>query len=844
MKLTENSPELTAYALNQLDPEDRARVEAQLNESPELRVQVEAVCEISKVLEQALVMEPCPEVTASAVATEMAPAVPQEVDRGERDSGSIGWEGDGWRQWLMGGWQKWVGVSVVVGATCIAAAVFYRVYLGNSGAQEVRLARVVEPDPETEFSRARYARNEAEVSRRLGERSEGVSMIAETVVSESGPDPVAPVPADALRLGVPVPLSSAQPAPSSNPADASSIDFYQMEPVLARRYGLIPPSEVPAAPPAAPQPQVQSTGGERRLEESAQASDLGLGENRSGVDPASAGGHVGRVVVGSEVNYRFAESGAQVGLVTELARVPTLRESEALVPQLQRSRESKTSRGADRLLRSTASFAMGGANSRFVPLPENPFKRVESAPLSTFGLDVDTASYGIIRRFLREGSLPPVGAVRIEEMLQYFSYERLKSSGEHPVVVGVELGDCPWNRDHRIARVRVESPEPLSMERPTANLVFLVDVSGSMSPEDRLPLVQRSLRLLLESLGEGDSVGIVTYAGQASVALEPTSANEKERIRSAIDGMRSEGSTHGSQGIQRAYEMARSSFRPGGINRVVLCTDGDFNVGITDRTGLLTLIEEQARSGVFLTVLGYGLDNLQDGTAEMLADRGNGNYSYIDSFREAQKVLKKELQGSLVTVAKDVKLQIEFNPDRVSEWRLIGYENRLLADRDFNDDTKDAGEVGAGHQVTALYELIPVGGDGPGVDPLRYGAVKPAAAVRPVSRGGAGADPSNEWMHVKLRYKQPDGDTSRLLSVPVREASGELTSAASEDFRFATAVAGFGMLLRGSVYAGDLNYDRVLSLVETALGEDTEGYRAEFVDLVRKARELSVSGRR
>jgi Ca-activated chloride channel family protein len=432
-------------------------------------------------------------------------------------------------------------------------------------------------------------------------------------------------------------------------------------------------------------------------------------------------------------------------------------------------------------------------------------------------------------------------------MLQYFTYTRLNNVGDHPLAVAVEMDACPWNTAHRLARVRVEAPVFAMSSRAPVNLVFLVDVSGSMQPENRLPLVQRSLRLLLDQLTTDsetrgyDTLGIVTYAGEAKVALEPVAMHEQERIRSVINGLKASGSTHGSDGIHRAYEMARANFKTNGINRVILCSDGDFNVGITDRQGLLRLIEEQARSGVFLTVLGYGVANYQDGTAELLANRGNGNYAYIDSFREAQKVLSRELQGSLVTVAKDVKLQIEFNPNKVASWRLLGYENRLLADRDFNDDTKDAGEIGAGHQVTALYEIIPVGGSGPGVDPLRYATPPPISEPNPPRVASQTENPEsmNEWMFVKLRYKMPTESTSQLFTKAVNEEglSGR-PSAEQGDYRFASAVAGFGLMLRGSAYAGDLTYTKILELAESGLGRDEEGYRAEFIDLVRKAQQL------
>jgi Ca-activated chloride channel family protein len=382
-----------------------------------------------------------------------------------------------------------------------------------------------------------------------------------------------------------------------------------------------------------------------------------------------------------------------------------------------------------------------------------------------------------------------------------------------------------------LARVTVKAREVARAERPPANLVFLVDVSGSMEPENRLPLVQRTLRLLVDRLNAGDRVGIVTYAGNAAVALPPCSGADKASILAAIDRLRAGGSTHGSDGIRTAYAMARANRSGDAVNRVILCTDGDFNVGQTSDEDLLALVRGEAKSGVFLTVLGYGMDNYRDRTMQLLADNGNGTHAYIDSFREAQKVMATELESTLVTVAKDAKLQIEFNPERVSQWRLIGYEKRVLADRDFNDDTKDAGDLGAGHAVTALYELVPASVGSPGVDPLRYGAT-PAANPTGPSRH------PDELMDVKLRYKEPDSETSRLVRFAVKDGVRD-GSRAGVEMRFASAVAGFGMLLRNSPDKGQLTYDLVLQLAEQGIGEDRDGYRGEFIDLVRRAKSLS-----
>lgn len=463
-------------------------------------------------------------------------------------------------------------------------------------------------------------------------------------------------------------------------------------------------------------------------------------------------------------------------------------------------------------------------------LAENPFLVVTQNPLSTFSIDVDTASYSNVRRFLMAGQLPPRDAVRIEELVNYFDYDYPPPTGEHPFSMNVEVADCPWVPTHRLARIGIKGMEFAENERPPANLVFLIDVSGSMQPPNRLPLLQQGLRMLVDGLSPKDSVAIVVYAGASGLVLPSTPCRNRGVILSALDNLSAGGSTNGGAGIQLAYNTASGNFIEGGVNRVILATDGDFNVGVTDRGDLLGLIEEKAKSGVFLTVLGVGMGNLKDATLETLADKGNGNYAYIDSLNEAKKVLVDQIGGTLVTIAKDVKIQVEFNPAVVSAYRLIGYENRLLAAQDFNDDAKDAGEIGAGHTVTAFYEIVPVGEqvELPSVDPLKY-------QTPTVANTTAG---SGELMTVKLRYKQPDGDTSELIEMPVMDAD-ETFADSSDDFAFATAVASFGMLLRGSPHSANFNYAFVRDLADAARGADPNGYRAEFIDLANRASGLS-----
>lgn len=466
----------------------------------------------------------------------------------------------------------------------------------------------------------------------------------------------------------------------------------------------------------------------------------------------------------------------------------------------------------------------------YADIAERPFVAATEKPLSTFSLHPDSAAYANIRRFLEQGQWPPSDAVRIEELVNYFSYDHPQPQGKHPFSINVEVGACPWAGEHLLARIGLKGRDLPKGERPPANLVFLIDTSGSMSASNRLPLVKESLKALLEILEPEDRVALVTYAGTSNVALESTPVEQRVTIRDAIEVLGAGGSTHGSAGIQDAYAMAEKHFIKQGINRVLLATDGDFNVGVTSHEGLLALIEEKRETGVFLTVLGYGMGNLKDDTLEMLASKGNGNYAYINDYSEARRVLVEQVSGTLATIAKDAKIQVEFNPARVSEYRLLGYENRMLASKDFNDDTKDAGEIGAGHTVTALYQIVPKGvATDPSVDPLRYQQKdkeeKPLPA--PVA--------TDELMFVKLRYKQPDGAESNLIEIPV-SAGAAGSEKVSSDFRFAAAVAGFGLLLRDSPYKGTATFDSVRELATSAV--DGDHYREKFLNLIVTAKTI------
>ena len=465
----------------------------------------------------------------------------------------------------------------------------------------------------------------------------------------------------------------------------------------------------------------------------------------------------------------------------------------------------------------------------YAHIAENDFRLVSAAPLSTFSIDVDRASYANIRRFIQAGERPPIDAVRIEEMINYFPYDWDAVGREHPFSVTTEVWDAPWKQEHRLVRIGLHARSIETEDLPASNLVFLLDVSGSMRPDNKLPLLKKAFALLVDQLRPQDRVAIVVYAGAAGLVLPSTPGNRHEEIMAALDELQAGGSTAGGAGLELAYATVFEHFMDGGNNRVILATDGDFNVGASSDAEMVRLIEQERDGGTFLTVMGFGTGNLKDSKMEQIADHGNGNFHYVDGLLEARKVLVEEMGGTIHTLAKDVKLQIEFNPASVAGYRLIGYENRLLADEDFNDDTKDAGELGAGHTVTALYEVVPVGVAVPReeVDDLRYQTQPddlPASAFE------------DEMMYVKIRYKDPDGTKSKLLEQAVADRSGS----PSVDFRFATAVAGFGMLLRDSKHAGDLTLSDVVGLAEKGKGDDPRGYRGEFIRLVEATRDLGL----
>lgn len=510
-------------------------------------------------------------------------------------------------------------------------------------------------------------------------------------------------------------------------------------------------------------------------------------------------------------------------------------ESVSRTKQPEISADYNTSTKANSMSNSSMTAAPGyydeersAVGERYAQIEENPFLETSRAPLSTFSIDVDTASYANVRRFLNQGQMPPKDAVRIEELINYFEYDYQQPQGNVPFSVNTEVAACPWNAKHKVVQIGLQGKKVSLDNAPPSNLVFLVDVSGSMVSEDKLPLLKSSLRVLVNQLKPQDRVAIVVYAGSSGLALPSTPASNKGEIISALNALESGGSTNGGQGIQLAYRVAQENFISNGNNRVILATDGDFNVGLTSNDELVRLIENKRESGIYLSVLGFGTGNINDSMMEKLADKGNGNYSYIDSQDEARKALGAQVAGTLYTIAKDVKIQVEFNPAKVAGYRLIGYENRLLAAKDFNDDKKDAGEIGAGHSVTALYEIVPAGQkvENDGIE-LKYSKVEPAET-----------NFNDELLTVKLRYKEPKESESRLLTMGLLDRGNSIENA-SDNLKFATAVAQFGLLLRDSRYKGGANFNNVLSLSQASLGNDLNNYRSEFIDLISKAKRLA-----
>jgi len=538
-------------------------------------------------------------------------------------------------------------------------------------------------------------------------------------------------------------------------------------------------------------------------------------------------------VTGHEQDLRMRAETVKKSIAQEMAhKEHALRTVPAVSSSEDAAMPSSTAYGSVSSLQHLRTPSEPLNRENYAHFDDNSVKRVAEAPVSTFSIDVDTGAYSNVRRMLNNGQLPVEDAVRVEELINYFSYDYpVPDNSNEPFAVTTEIGVTPWNPETRIMHIGIKGYDKSRESLPASNLVFLVDVSGSMKSADKLGLLKSALKLLSKQMRSEDSISIVVYAGASGVVLEPVAGNETAKISQALDALTAGGRTNGAAGIRTAYQLAEQSFIKDGINRVILATDGDFNVGTVNFEALKDLIEEKRRSGISLTTLGFGTGNYNDHLMEQLADAGNGNYAYIDTLNEAQKVLVDEVSSTLNTIAKDVKIQLEFNPAVVAEYRLIGYENRALKREDFNNDKVDAGEIGAGHTVTALYEISMVSSKGNYVDPLRYSQAS-----------GADTHHKDEIALLRLRYKQPDSSTSKLIERPIQSVDVENTLEKTSDrFRFSASVAGFGQLLRGGKYTDNYQYDDVLELARNARGRDAFGYRGEFISLVNLAKSLQTT---
>lgn len=845
--MNSDDPKLTAYALDELDPTERAEIEQLLRENPDALAEVEETKTFVAQLRRELKTEAGTPLTEEQKATVLAAAA-KEVPENVVPMSSPNRV------------RRLLPLAAAICALAGIASVFYVnglvQYKASRSAKEgdALLARLKEMQlSEPEESRSEAKHSDLKPDPRLAAAAAPAGAPADAPVDPQGytervnisgntrtKDKVihresAVAPSDvfnSVRVAPEGPLVT-----SSSPAKAPAVT-------------LAPPSATP--PPATFADKLAPSGNEGLI-----ASGTTLTKSGSGTMVLN-GGNVG---MGNASTAMPAEKPA---LVSTLAPSPTNHpRPAAAMPMRTRTagrtadlaKDGTSSMGApvtfdgqdERISQYEKQLEMARKEKNDLARPDaehsteaydaitdNAFLAVRENPLSTFSIDVDTASYANVRRFLNQQTRPPKGAVRIEELLNYFTYDYPQPDGETPFSATMEVATCPWAPEHRLVRIGLKGREIAKDKRPASNLVFLIDVSGSMQPENKLPLLKKCLRMLVDQLTPEDTVSIAVYAGASGTVLEPT--HDRGEIRAALDRLESGGSTNGAAGIQLAYRLAEQSFIKGGVNRVILATDGDFNVGVTSQSELTDLITRKAKKGTFLTVLGFGMGNLKDSTLEKLADKGNGNYAYIDTLNEGRKVLVEQMNGTLVTIAKDVKIQVEFNPAQVGAYRLIGYENRLLAKEDFNDDKKDAGEIGAGHTVTALYEVVPAGKAAPGVpsvDPLKY---QTTGSKEPGTRNQEPGT-SAELLTLKLRYKQPDGDTSKLLEFPLTDR-GETWEKSSRDFRFAAAVAGFGMLLRESPHKGTATWESVRELAMEGRGEDRSGYRGEFLTLLDKAKAL------
>ena len=797
MKIDANDPKWTAYALDEItDERERIEMESILRQSPEIAAIVEEIHETAVWLKEELTTEPA----------ELL--MPEQRERIEAKAAKA--SSGGFFSGLFGGKPAW-GYAFAAAAVIIIALF------------------AVRPFRQTDISSMEPALI-AEVSENL------LRTHAVEAIRSAGPEPPS-----VAHDTPPIPLSDkvASVEKPEAPLIQQAIVNDSMQ-VVAPKAILeeLPPQFVApeAIPREIPPPQMDapdlfaanipvSTGISTAIREADMDVTRLMPSIATATSPTTP---PPPVVLAKRAPPRIAaDIGSGVGIsVADAGAVERLRTFELQSEMIARSIV------VDKETNQTPNWRAGGPfnTETYDSTSDNPFLDVTQNPLSTFSIDVDTASYSNMRRFLNNGRLPPKDSIRIEELINYFDYDYSAPRNDKPFAVNAEMTEAPWNPQHRLLRIGIKGREIAEGKRPDSNLVFLIDVSGSMSSANRLPLVKESMKMFVDKLTKSDRVAIVIYAGDTRILLPSTRGDQKTTLRNAIDGLRASGSTNGASGIQLAYQTAQENFIKGGVNRVILATDGDFNVGVTNRGDLTRLIEEKAKSGIFLSALGFGMDNYKDATLEMLADKGRGNYAYIDTENEARKVLVEQMNSTLVAIAQDVKIQVEFNPMRVNSYRLLGYENRVMAKEDFNDDTKMAGVLGAGHAVTAFYELVLAGESEvksdakPGVDPLRYQSPPQTSA----------AANSLELATVKIRSKKPEKEESELTEYVVNDIVGRFSSA-SGDFKFAASVAAFGMMLRDSTHKGDVNFERILEWARAGAGEDRNGYREEFIRLVHRA---------
>ena len=824
MTIDKNDPRLTAFALGELSPEEAAELQAAVEKDPELAAEVEGIREVADKLKTTLAAEPLPKAEAVQVAKTAKK------------------EGRLWRRLALYG--SGVAALLVVAALITSAGTEARKTARRAEAVNSRTAFTMsERKPDVEpLSSVRSNTKDKELLSDIKHDITGNAKNDQELVQLEGQlksciekkdDAGFKIAEERLRkIRAKMPVLAEKIPASGKP---SSSNTTQNEPLPFA--GRTSASSGPYVTPPAEQPI------------------YGLSKPPQG-GPTQTGSRMVSAGVDSEVGIDGSiprpESGANVSLgrptqslkMMVTPRIIIAEEEEERIGEQQSQGERNVvvgmespsifSADLDIPFRRDDSFRnrTGPHNTEaYDKIIENEFKRVSEHPLSTFSIDVDTAGYSMVRKMLAQGRMPVPGAVRLEELINYFDYNYEPPTDGKPFATHVDAARCPWDEKHNLVRIGLKGRVIDKKERDPANLVFLLDVSGSMDEPNKLPLLKDAMKMLVENLNAKDRVAIVVYAGASGMVLPSTPCGDKQKILESLDRLQAGGSTNGGAGIKLAYATAAGNYIEGGVNRVILCTDGDFNVGTTNQSELVDMIEKKAKEGVFLTVLGFGMGNYKDSTLEKLADKGNGNYGYVDTKSEAKKLLVEGLSGTLVTIAKDVKIQVEFNPRHVKAYRLLGYENRMLKKEDFNDDTKDAGEIGAGHTVTALYEIIPADTKEelatPKVDDLKY--------QKPVEKTDAAG--SQEMLTVKLRYKEPDGQKSKLLEFPVKNQIAEF-DAANADLRFASSVAAFGMILRGSQFKGDADYDKVVRWAKSSLGEDRFNYREEFLKLVRAAKSL------